>query len=396
MVEDRGPRLRNICAVFLACAVFSTAVRCYTRARLVKWFGLDDWLMVAAAVSLTIIFELIRASTDGIEQLCYIMFSTCVIAGVHYGTGRHFSDLEPEDSMKALRYWWLCYLAYSLTMIFAKTSIGFFLLRVAVARIQRQVIYSVVCTTVVVGIVFLFVTVFECSPVSYFWNRAQDGHCLSMDVIIGLTYFYSVVNAICDFTFGLLPVFLVWKLQMDRRVKIILIPILGMGCVAAIAVLVRMAYVRDFADPDFLWATVNIAVWSDIELGLAITAGSLACLRPLVHIVNAKLGLSSVKTPRPNPDYISAGRKTPNISGPFNLASFNKDDKWRLSSGANDEAFRPTYLDENGNKDQWVTGQSVNGSEEHLRSTPKVEMQHPPKAYAKSESVGGVGRYVHK
>jgi len=31
------------------------------------------------------------------------MFSTCVIAGVHYGTGRHFADLEPLDAMKALR-----------------------------------------------------------------------------------------------------------------------------------------------------------------------------------------------------------------------------------------------------------------------------------------------------
>jgi hypothetical protein len=181
----------------------------------------------------------------------------------------HICHLQTTVDSQVAQYWWLCYIAYTLTMIFAKISIGFFLLRVTVVRIQRQVIYCVVCTTVVVGIVFLFVTVFECSPVSYFWNRAQEGHCLSMDVIIGLTYFYSVVNAICDFTFGLLPVFLVWNLQMDKRVKIILIPILGMGCVsvryppfltslrsrshsAAIAVLVRMAYVREFADPDFL------------------------------------------------------------------------------------------------------------------------------------------------
>jgi hypothetical protein len=51
MVEDRGPRLRNITAIFLAFAVFSTALRCYVRARIVKWFGLDDWLMVVAVVS---------------------------------------------------------------------------------------------------------------------------------------------------------------------------------------------------------------------------------------------------------------------------------------------------------------------------------------------------------
>lgn len=137
-------------------------------------------------------------------------------------------------------------------------------------------------------------------------------------------------------------------------------------------------------------------MWSDIETGLAITAGSLACLRPLVHLVTSKLGLSSVKTPHPNPDY-SAGRKTPNISGPFNLVSFNKDSNWGFNGGGNEESFGPTYRDKNGDKDQWVTAHGDSGSEEHLRcSTPEAGMQRPPKAYAQSESLGGVGRYVHK
>lgn len=145
-------------------------------------------------------------------------------------------------------------------------------------------------------------------------------------------------------------------------------------------------------------ATIGIAIWSDIELGLAITAGSLACLRPLVHVITSRLGISSVKTPHdPNPDYSAAGRKTPNVGGAFSLVSFNKDDKWKLHSQGNDDAFRPGFLEENGNKDQWLTGPSESGSEEHLRSsTPQAEIQNPPRAYAKSESIGGVGRFVHK
>ena len=34
---------------------------------------------------------------------------------------------------------------------------------------------------------------------------------------------------------------------------------------------------------DFLYATVNIAIWSNIETGLGISAGSLATLRPLLR-----------------------------------------------------------------------------------------------------------------
>ena len=88
-----------------------------------------------------------------------------------------------------------------------------------------------VLLTVITGVVFLFVTVFQCAPVSYFWNRSQPGHCINMDIIIGLTYFFGIISGLCDFTFGLLPLFLVWNLKMNKRDKIALVPILGMGCV---------------------------------------------------------------------------------------------------------------------------------------------------------------------
>lgn len=40
-------------------------------------------------------------------------------------------------------------------------------------------------------------------------------------------------------------------------------------------------------------ATAPIAVWSNVEMGLAITAASLATLRPLVRTISASLGFSS-------------------------------------------------------------------------------------------------------
>jgi len=160
------------------------------------------------------------------------MFATCAIGGVHYGTGRHASDLTYEQSYKALRYWWLCYIAYGLTMISAKISIGLFLLRVAVNPIHRRIILVVMGLTALTGTVFFFVTLFQCSPISFFWFRQMEGGtCVNVNVIIGLTFLYSAVSAVCDFTFGLLPIFMVWNLNMARDAKLMLIPILSMACV---------------------------------------------------------------------------------------------------------------------------------------------------------------------
>ena len=159
-------------------------------------------------------------------------------------------------------------------MIAAKISIGLLLLRLTINRIHIWIIWIVMLLTVITGVVFFFVTLFQCSPVSYFWDQAigAPGSCIDIEIIIGLTYLYSAINAVCDFTFGLLPIFLVWNLQMDLKSKILLVPILSMACMlvfpmalilhpwhytlnlksASSAVLVRMAYVKDFKSDDFL------------------------------------------------------------------------------------------------------------------------------------------------
>jgi hypothetical protein len=179
-------------------------------------------------------------------------------------------------------------------MITVKLSIGLFLLRVTIKPLHRWIIYIAMGLTVLTGLVFFFVTLLQCAPLSYFWDKSSGkGWCINVDVIIALTFLYSAVSVICDFTFAILPIFLVWNLNMSFKTRILLIPILGMACVASVAVLCRMAYVMDFKNPDFLWATLDIAIWSDVEQGLAITAGSLATLRPLYRKLATRLGINT-------------------------------------------------------------------------------------------------------
>ena len=54
---------------------------------------------------------------------------------------------------------------------------------------------------------------------------------MNLDSIIAIAYVYSVTATLCDLTLGLLPIFLVWNLQMNWRTKYALAGILGMGCV---------------------------------------------------------------------------------------------------------------------------------------------------------------------
>lgn len=60
---------------------------------------------------------------------------------------------------------------------------------------------------------------------------------------------------------------------------------------------------KQFRSRDFLWETTDIAIWSTVEQGLAITAGSLAAVRPLFQAVLTKLGLTTQRSTMPLTPY---------------------------------------------------------------------------------------------
>ncbi|KAH7323216.1 hypothetical protein B0I35DRAFT_450331 [Stachybotrys elegans] len=322
-IPNRGPELRATLVALLTLATVSIVLRTYVRGFLIRSFGFDDWCMLLA-------------------WIFFVLFVAFALTGIHYGTGRHHVDLEPENIRLAMKFWWFCYLWYASSLVFSKISIGHFLLRITIRKLDIWTIHGVMLTTVVTGVVFFFVTLFQCSPVDFFWTRQGNGSCISNDVIIALTYLYSACSVICDFTFALLPIALIWRLNMDKRSKIALIPIMLMACVASAAVVVRFPYVQKFKDPDFLWATLDIAIWSATEQGLAITAGSLATLRPLVRIISQRFGLSNglseIKdsdAPYPSGregrshNSNSTGNK---LRGPFSLTTFMQRDDIELET----------------------------------------------------------------
>ena len=203
-------------------------------------------------------------------------------------------------------------------MAVAKMSIGVFLLRVTVKRLHKWIIQAAMIVTVVTCLTFFFVSTFQCHPVSYFWDKhTQTGKCIPNDVIVILSYVFSVASVVTDFTFALLPAWIISHLNMQRQTKAALMTLMAMGCMhvqpcfslpgllctvltsqnsASSAVIVRLPFMRSIVSDNFLYDTVDIAIWSTIEQCLTITAASLATLRPLVRELGYVFGLTSRAT----------------------------------------------------------------------------------------------------
>ncbi|KAE9381535.1 hypothetical protein N431DRAFT_425107 [Stipitochalara longipes BDJ] len=265
MAVDRGPELSAVLGLFLGLAYLFVLLRVYVKTFLSKSWGADDTLLLASLVSFT-------------------TYAACSLSGVHYGTGRHLEDILPKDIPRALYFWWLCELFYTITTVLIRLSIAVFLLRICIKPGQRWVIYGTLTMIISFSICYFFLVLFQCHPVSFFWRQYEglDGSCINPAVVPNASIAHSVVSFTADWILGLLPIVLLWYLKMNTRTKVSVAGLLSLGLLAGIATMIRIPYIKVLAiTDDFLFATTDVAIWSTVEPGLGLVAAGGATLRPL-------------------------------------------------------------------------------------------------------------------
>lgn len=83
----------------------------------------------------------------------------------------------------------------------------------------------------IVGVGYTGLVIFQCNPISYWWDLRPDatGKCLSSAMVTNFTYAVSALNSFADWTFGILPIFIVKDLQMKKRVKVVVASIIALA-----------------------------------------------------------------------------------------------------------------------------------------------------------------------
>lgn len=103
-------------------------------------------------------------------------------------------------------------------------------------------------------------------------------------IVLGTSYTSATLNSIADWTFGILPYFVVKDLDLPHKQKVLVAIILGFAAIGSLATLIRMPFIVKLThSDDFLYATVDIAIWSTVEPGVGIAAACAATFRPLLQ-----------------------------------------------------------------------------------------------------------------
>lgn len=131
-------------------------------------FGLDDWFALATIISgapSTII------NTYGVGA---------------NGIGRDGWTLSFDQLYNFGMYFYIEEVLYFLQIAMVKLALLFFFLRIFPAPMVRRLLWGTVGLVVLYAVVFVFIGIFTCSPISYFWTKWDQEHtgtCLDINVI---------------------------------------------------------------------------------------------------------------------------------------------------------------------------------------------------------------------
>lgn len=115
-------------------------------------------------------------------------------------------------------------------MMFIKLSIGVFLLRLAVQKRYKWIIYISMVVVFVWSTALFFWDIFQCRPVAAQWDYTLPNYtCVSADEVVTAAYALSVLNIVTDWLYALLPVPMIWKVKMTAQAKATVVAILGLG-----------------------------------------------------------------------------------------------------------------------------------------------------------------------
>ncbi|KAF4467402.1 hypothetical protein FALBO_5727 [Fusarium albosuccineum] len=160
-----------------------------------------------------------------------------------------------------------------------KCAVGISLLRIVRNKIHKGFIWAFLAGTVFITLFASITVVVPCIPVEKTWNPTVPGKCWLDFSKVGLTVGSWFVVA--DFSFAILPWFVIWDLNMKRKEKITVACGLSLGVFAGICGIVRTVALNGLNAQEYIHDTVPMLIWSATESLVTIMCSSIPVLRPL-------------------------------------------------------------------------------------------------------------------
>ncbi|KAM5360512.1 hypothetical protein ACJZ2D_013688 [Fusarium nematophilum] len=167
---------------------------------------------------------------------------------------------------------------YGLSMCASKWSILWMLKRVFAVRTFWLFTWAIIIVQAAWVVMTLLIGLLICTPIQKNWDPTAEGRC--GDQIAGYTA-VSIVNVIVDIAMCILPLPMIWGLQVKKPYKMALFGIFSIGIVSVIFAILRLFSLRSIDFGDFSYTVPEVITWTYAETGVVILVACCPLLRPI-------------------------------------------------------------------------------------------------------------------
>ncbi|KAB5570724.1 integral membrane protein [Coniochaeta sp. 2T2.1] len=289
-----GPANIIVIVLLLSLAVIFLCIRFYTRLLITRGSGVDDILILLA---------FIPAAAFAILG---------IIATARLNWDRHSWDVRPELVKPGLQFGLATQILFDIATTLTKLSMLALIQRIAAAGASRMR-FVVSITGFLIGLnglLFVFITMLQCSPVSAYWTISfTPQKCINEKAHVVAA---GTINTVTDFFIVLLPIKLVMELNLPKKQRVAVYVLFTGGILVGIAGAVRTYFtwlLTSSPNHDITWNSYYVMLVSSVELFLGIICASIPATKPFFGRYIPRLIGATTSSGRDVTEPLAAARK---------------------------------------------------------------------------------------
>ncbi|KAF1918987.1 hypothetical protein BDU57DRAFT_490848 [Ampelomyces quisqualis] len=342
-VRDQRATLMGVTASFGCLALLMVILRLLYRGFSThKHLGWDDLLI-------------------GLTGIVSIGQNTPVVVAARLGFGRDIWGVRPDDITKGLKWLYVAYFLYMLAECLCQLSILAFYLRIMVDKRLRRFVWAFIGIVIGFGITNVMSMIFQCIPISFFWDgwRGEiEGFCGVEVRLFG--FIRGAIEIILDLVIITLPLPMLAKLNMSCKKKLQIMSMFCMGFIITIASCLRLwSFVRFSHTLNPTYDNTSALYWCATESNLFIVV---ACM-PAMHAIPLRI----LRRER---------RSSKNDSRSLYVESSSKGSYMRRPSGKHQHFLPFGMIEKSTNVDIFLTELSGSGVD-LVSQSPRTQFPEP-------------------
>ncbi|KAK3298689.1 uncharacterized protein B0H64DRAFT_371144 [Chaetomium fimeti] len=238
-------------------------------------------------------------SSDDYVVALLVAFAIPSIVIIHVGlspngVGRDIWTLTPDHITSFLFYFYIMAMLYFAQVMLVKLSMLLFYLRIFPSPTVRRLLWGTVIFNILFGVIFFFVAIFQCAPISYFWNGwdgEHEGMCLNKNAI---AWANAAISIALDFWMLAIPLAQLKALNLHWKKKIGVALMFVVGTFVTVVSIIRLHALVTFAkSSNATWDNFPVSLWSTVEINVGIMCTCMPTLRLLLVRLFPALGGST-------------------------------------------------------------------------------------------------------